>query len=297
MRTLKKTGLILLLLVAVVTFVLMPLGCASQPEASLPIVLLTDFGAEDYRVSQLKGIIYNNNPAARLINGSHSVPAFNIPTGAFILNIAAKEFPADVVFVAVIAPYSQTETKYLVLTTEKNQIFVLPDNGLLTYVAGNMGVKTVYQVTNQELFDQPIAELSAERIQGKIGALMAGGYRARDVGPALPDYTTLDIQEPTIAGDKLLGTVVYIDHFGNGITNVSTATVAEFGVQPGAAVRVKIGESLVDAKYGTIYSDVAKGEEIVFVNNNLGVVQLSINLGNFAATHGVKAGTKIEIEK
>jgi S-adenosyl-L-methionine hydrolase (adenosine-forming) len=297
MRTLKKPGLILILLVAVVTFVLTPLGCASQPEASLPIVILTDFGAEDYRVSQLKGIIYSNNPDARLINGSHSVPAFNIPTGAFILNIAAKEFPADVVFVAVIAPYSQTETKYLVLTTEKNQVFVLPDNGLLTYVAGNMGVKTVYQVTNQKLFDQPITELSAERIQGKIGALMAGGYRARDVGTALPNYTTLDIQEPTIAGDKLLGTVVYIDHFGNGITNVSTATVAEFGVQPGDPVRVKIQGSLVDAKYGTIYSDVAKGEEIVFVNNNLGVVQLSINLGNFADTHGVKAGTKIEIEK
>jgi len=297
MHPLKKIGLIWLLLVAVVTIVLTPLGCASQAEASLPIVLLTDFGSEDYRVSQLKGIIYSNNPEARLINGSHSVPAFNVPTGAFILNIAAKEFPADVVFVAVIAPYSQTETKYLVLTTEKGQIFVLPDNGLLTYVADSMGVKTVYQVTNQALFEQPINELSAERIQGKIGALMAAGYRARDVGVALPNFTTLDIQEPTIVGNKLLGTVVYIDHFGNGITNVSTVTVAEFGVQPGASVRVKIGQDLVDAKYGTIYTDVAQGKEVVFVNNNLGVVQLSINLGNFADTHGVKAGTRIEIEK
>ncbi len=49
--------------------------------------------------------------------------------------------------------------------------------------------------------------------------------------------------------------------------------------------------------FGTSYSDVPEGEEIVFVSNNHGMVQLSINLGNFAGTYGLKAGTKIEIEK
>lgn len=293
----KYISLILILLFSMVTFISGALGCTSQKEVNIPIVLLTDFGSEDYRVSQLKGIIYNNNPEAKLIDASHSVPAFDIHTGAFILDIAAKEFPENVVFISIIAPYTQPETKYLVLTTKKNQTFVLPNNGLLTYVIKNMGIKTIYQVTNQKLFDKPIKELSAERIQGKIGALVASGYRLQDIGTPLTNPKTLDIQEPTIVDHQLLGAVVYIDHYGNCITNISGKTANEFGVKPGDTIQVKSPQSIVAAKYGTIYSDVPHGEEIAFVNNNLGVVQLSINMGNFAKTYGVTAGTEIEIEK
>jgi S-adenosylmethionine hydrolase len=294
---LKKISLVLIMLLSTVTFISTAPGCASQKAADMPIVLLTDYGSEDYRIAQLKGIIYSNNPEARVIDASHSVPAFDIATGAFILDVAAREFPENVVFVGVIAPYAQIETKYLVLTTEKNQFFVLPDNGLLTYVIKNMGIKTVYQITNQTLFDKPIKELAAERIEGKIGALIASGYRMQDVGIPLTIYATLDVQEPTIVDRKLLGTIVYVDHFGNGITNISEKTANEFGVKPGDLIYIKSPQSKITARFGTNYSDVPQGEAIAFISNNLGMVQLSINLGNFANTYGIKAGTKIEMEK
>jgi len=272
-------------------------GCVVQKETNMPIVLLTDFGVEDYRVPQLKGIIYTTNPSARVVDASHSVPAFDIATGAYILDIAAKEFPENVVFVAIIAPYTQPEVKYFVLSTDKNQLFVLPDNGLLTYVVKNTGAKTIYHITNQKLFDNPLKDLAAERIQGKLGALIASGYPPQDVGLPLTTYTTLDVQEPAIIERKLLGTVVYIDHFGNGITNISRKTASEYGIKPGDLISIKSTQSKITARFGTNYSDVPKGEAIVFVSNNLGLVQLSINLDNFAKKYGIKAGTRIELEK
>lgn len=297
MNLLKKLSLTLVLLFSVVTLFSGLVGCTSQKEVNMPIVLLTDFGSEDYRISQLKGIIYNNHPSAGLVDATHSVPAFDIHTGAFILDIAAKEFPENVVFVGVIAPYAQLETKYLVLTTNKNQFFVLPDNGLLTYVIKNMGIKAISQVTNQKLFTGTIKELSAERIEGTIGALIASGYKPGDVGIPLPNPTVLDVQEPSIAGNRLLGTVVYVDHYGNCITNISGKTANEFGVKPGDTLQVKTPQNNITAKFGTIYSDVPLGKEIVFVNNNLDILQLSLNLDNFAGKYSVKAGTKIELEK
>jgi S-adenosylmethionine hydrolase len=99
-----------------------------------------------------------------------------------------------------------------------------------------------------------------------------------------------------IAGQKLLGTIVYIDHYGNAITNIPGKTAGVFGMKPGGWVRITMPQGEFNSKLGTIYSDVPQGEEIVFVVNNLGTVQMSINLGNFASTHGVKAGTKFEIE-
>lgn len=293
----KRFGLIIIAFVLTVTSISCIAGCTSKQEVNMPIVLLTDFGSEDYRVPQLKGIIYNSNPNAVMIDASHDVPAFGIFTGAFILDIAAKEFPENVVFVAVIAPYAQTETKYLVLTTEKDQFFVLPDNGLLTYVAKNMGIKSVYQVTNRELFNDAIEELSAERIQGTVGALIASGYDPKDVGSSLSDPTTLGIQESAIAGDTLSGTVVYIDHYGNCITDISGSTASQFGVVPGDDIQVVISGSVIPAKYGTIYSDVAIGEEVAFVNNNIDLLQLSLNLDNFAAAYNVSTGMRVEIAR
>ena len=295
-KMLKKVRLALVTVFFAAALFSAAAGCAGPQEVNLPIVLLTDYGSEDYRIAQLKGIIYTNNPAARVIDATHSIPAFDIAAGAFNLDVAAREFPPNVVFIGIIAPYTQPETKYLVLTNSRGQVFVVSDNGLLTHVAKNTGVRTIYQVTDQGLFDKPMKELVAERVEGKVGALISAGYRLQDLGPAVTGYRTLDIQDPVIAGRRLLGTIVYIDHYGNAITNIPGKTAGEFGMQPGGWVSVSMPQGEFSARLGMIYSDVPQGKEIVFVVNNLGVVQMSINLGNFAGKYGVKAGSKVEIE-
>ena len=295
MRFPSRSSLMVLILLLVVTPVL---GAAcSRTEAGMPIVLFTDFGSEDYRVSQVKGIIYSHNTEARVIDGSHDVPAFDIAGGAFMLDIAAREFPPNTVFVAIIAPYAQEETRYLVLTTNKDQIFVLPDNGLLTYVVDSMGIKSVYQVNNQDLFPSPIEQMAAERIQSRIGVLIAAGYRAEDVGTPLDEPRMLDTQAPAIAGDSLLGTVVHLDQFGNCMTNIAGDLAGEFGIEPGETISVQVAGADISLMFGRIYSDVSVEEDIVFVNNNVDLLQLSVNLGNFAGTHGVEVGARVEISR
>ncbi|MDD5313578.1 MAG: SAM-dependent chlorinase/fluorinase [Dehalococcoidia bacterium] len=293
----KNFSLISILLLPMVMFISIGAGCTAPKDVNMPVVLLTDFGIEDYRVLQLKGIILNSNPGARVIDACHSVPAFDVCTGAYMLDIAAREFPESVVFIAVIAPYTQPVPEYLVLTNAKNQIFVLPDNGLLTYVVKDTGVKTVYKFTNGGLFDRPVKDLVAERIQGRLGALIAAGYQPKDIGIPVTSYKTFDVQEPAISGGTLLGTAVYIDHFGNAVTNISRKVADEFGLKPGDSIKITTPQAVVPARFGTIYSDVAQGEEVVFVSNNLDMLQLSINLGNFADKYKVTAGTRIKIEK
>ena len=110
------------------------------------------------------------------------------------------------------------------------------------------------------LFDKPMKDLVAERIQGKVGALIASGYQPDDVGNLLTKFTTLDVQEPLINEDKLLGTIVYIDHYGNAVTNISEKNANEFGAKPGDIIRLKIPGNTINVKIGTIYSDVPQGK-------------------------------------
>lgn len=290
--------LLVVLSVLVVAVILVPGAAACSPlNLNMPVVLLTDFGSEDYRVPQLKGIIFKSNYDSIIVDASHDVPSFDIPAGAYILDIAAKEFPGNVVFVAIMDPYNQPEIRYIVLTTDNDQVFVVPDNGVITYVSRNQGIRSVYQITNEQIYDKPLKNLAAERVQGRAAALIARGTRPQDFGPALSNPRMLDIQEPQVSGQKLLGTVVYVDHYGNCITNIPGATATRSGINKGDGVKVKTADKTVDARFGTIYSDVPRGDAIVFVSNNLDVVQLSINLGNFSKTYSINAGTKIEIDK
>ena len=127
--------------------------------------------------------------------------------------------------------------------------------------------------------------------------LAASGYNPEDVGSPLSSYTKLDVQNPVISDDKIVGTVVYVDYYGNAVTNISESITGDFGLKPGDTVQVKVSGKTVPVKFGTIYSDVPEGKEVMFVSNGLGMVQLSINLGDFAGVYGIKAGTGIEIEK
>src|SRR4030042_4786850 len=103
-----------------------------------------------------------------------------------------------------------------------------------------MGIKTVYEGANQELFNEPISTLSSHYLLGKIGALVASGYNPADVGPPVAAPVLLDIQEGGIVNGKLAGAVVFIDHFGNCLTNIPGETLSVYGLDIGDTVRIII---------------------------------------------------------
>jgi S-adenosylmethionine hydrolase len=271
-------------------------GCAVTINPDMPLVLLTDFGTDDYRVPRLKGVIYDTYPDARVIDATHGIASYDIAAGAYVLGLTAREFPGGFVFIAAVGARSTAEEKSLVLTNNKGQIFVAPDNGLLTYIIEDMSIKSAYEIANQTLFDQPISTLSSHYLLGKVGALIASGYNPEDIGPQVASTVMLDIQEGGITDGKIAGSVVFIDHFGNCLTNILGETLSEYGLDIGDTVQIIIDGNAVAAKYGETYDDVPKDEPIVLVNS-LGTVQLSINKGSFAGTYGLKTGVKVQLEQ
>jgi S-adenosylmethionine hydrolase len=284
-----------ILLLALVLLLLVPFTACAAP-ADMPIVLLSDFGTDDYRVPRLKGVIYSANPDAEIIDATHGIGSSDIAAGAYVLGLTAAEFPEKVVFLGAVGAGSTPDEKTLVLINDKDQLFVLPDNGLVTFVAMNMGVKKAYYVTNEKLFDKPMAELSSHQILGKIAALLAGGYKAEDVGPEAGSPVMLEIQTAGVINGKLTGYTVFIDHFGNCLTNISREAVTAFGLNTGDSIKITINGAATTSVIGTRYGDVPAGGAVSLVNS-LGTLQLSINRGSFATTNSVKTGMMVEIEK
>jgi S-adenosyl-L-methionine hydrolase (adenosine-forming) len=282
------------LLLTLMLLLFVPVTACAAP-TNMPIVLISDFGTDDYRVPRLKGVIYSANPEAQIIDGTHGIGASDIAAGAYVLGLTAAEFPEKVVFLGAVGAGSTPDEKTLVVVNDKDQLFVLPDNGLVTFVAMNMGVKKAYAVTNEKLFDKPMAGLSSHQILGKIAARLAGGYKAADVGPEASPVM-LKIQDAGVINGKLTGYIVFIDHFGNCLTNISQEDTTQFGLKAGDTIKITANGVVSTSVIGTRYGDVPVGGAVSMVNS-LGVLQLSINRGSFATTNGVKTGMMVEIEK
>jgi S-adenosyl-L-methionine hydrolase (adenosine-forming) len=270
-------------------------GCAATDDDVMPVVLLTDFGAGDYRVPVTKGIIYSTQPEALILDASHEVPAFDVWTGAFVLWASAEKFPADVVFMACVAPGTSTRQYHLVMKTDNGQIFVAPDNGLLTYVAQQYGVDCLYRIDNENLFDKPLAELSVHHILAKVGGLLAGGMSPGEAGSKLDSPQMLDIQVGQRDGTELSGSVIYIDRFGNCITNIATELLADAGYASGDTIIIDVNGSKIVAEVGQNYGDVALGQPVV-LPSDLGLLQLSVNMDSFASLNDAGPGTTVKLE-
>src|SRR5215216_433191 len=93
------------------------------------ITLLTDFGADDTYVGQMKGVIAGVCPRARVIDLTHAVRPQAIEQGAFLLETAIDAFGADAVHLAVVDPGVGTARAGLAVRSGE-RIFVGPDNGL-----------------------------------------------------------------------------------------------------------------------------------------------------------------------
>jgi S-adenosylmethionine hydrolase len=295
MRILKKyIRLLLLLLLACLA---LPSAACSQPRQNgMPVILLTDFGTDSYWVPELKGIVYNSNPNVIMIDATHDIPSFDITSAAFILLITAREFPSNVVIVAIVQPGVPTGQRYMALTTGKDQVLMVPDNGLATLVIREMGIHSLYEINNSELYRVPVNTLFYSEILGRAGGLVASGLKPEKLGPALATPEMFTMHEPAISAGGLTGMAVFVDHFGNCNTNIPAQLIKNTGFKVGDNLTVLTPSGEVTAKFGTTYADVPTGKAVAFIDE-LNTLKLSINMGSFSKTYETRAGSKIEVRK
>ena len=94
------------------------------------------------------------------------------------------------------------------------------------------------------------------------------------------------------------GAVKLVDKYGNITLDLLTQNLLNAGFEFGDILTVKINEQEIEAPFGTGYSDVDTGSEIVRAPKGFGAnkIIIAVNMGNFSTTYNVKEGDKVEIE-
>jgi hypothetical protein len=247
------------------------------------ITLLTDFG--DFYPGVMKGVILSLAENAVIVDISHSVESQNVFQGAFLLYHSYRYFK-NAIHVAVVDPGVGTERRAIAVITN-NHIFIAPDNGISFPAASDDGIKKVYEI--DESISKLVGELSATFHGRDIfapAAAMALKGRLEEFCSEMKKMEKLDIFDYEV-GRTLKCRVVYVDRFGNLVTNVR-----------GGDVKDAKGFYFEGTEFPLVrtYSDVEEGKPLSVVGS-FNTLELSVRNGNAARLLGIEKGdVEIELE-
>jgi S-adenosylmethionine hydrolase len=250
------------------------------------VTLLTDFGIADGYVGAMKGVLLERCPDVRIVDVSHAIPPGDVDAGAYVLRQAAPFYPQGTVHLAVVDPGVGSQRGAVVVETERH-CFVSPDNGLLTLALEESTVRRAHAIENRRLWRPEVSPVFHGRdVFAPVAAWLASGRAIEEVGPPVDPETLVrrPWPPPAIEGDVRSGVVVYVDRFGNLVTNLP--------VDP-----AEVGCGLVDVAgqeihTGRTYADVDPGH-LLALRGSSGLLEIACNGRNAAERLGVGPGAVV----
>ena len=254
------------------------------------ITLTTDFGHKDPFVGIMKGVIFSINPNARIADLSHGIAPQDLRGAALVLGYSAPFFPSGTVHVAVVDPGVGSGRRPIVIESEGG-FFVGPDNGILSLAVEGREVKQIVELANESYHSKPkSATFHGRDIFAPVAAYLSLGIPARDFGPAVNDYSRLPWPQVIKTADGFQGEVIYIDNFGNLITNVYERDL-------GSLRQEKLAISLAGLTIQGLAPNYASGErdEYTALINSWGLLEISSFKGNAQLRSGAEIGDPVYI--
>lgn len=264
-------------------------------KATPPIVtLLSDFGLKDVYIAEMKAVILSINPDTRIVDITHEIEKFNVHMGAFMLASATPYFPEGAVHVAVVDPGVGTKRRPIIIQTKRG-FYVGPDNGLLVLAARKEEISHAYHIENPEYMRPKVSTTFHGRdIFAPAAAYLSMGRSPSQFGPEIRDYVVPEFAKPYMKKNELIGQIMYVDNFGNIVTNISTKDLEELETNIGDLFHVRIGRKRFDTRFCSAYGDVPAKTPLVIVGSH-DFLEIAINQGDASRTFKLKIGNSFSI--
>ena len=266
-------------------------GCQSSKHMPRLIALFTDFGSSDPYVGQLKGAIKTISPTAEILDLSHANAAFDISAASYLLAKSTRTLPPGSIVIAVVDPGVGSSRAGLAVRTQAGRIYLAPDNGILTEVLAREGVSEVR--TLSPATDSVSATFHARDIFGPTAARLVNSGSFESTGNKAEKILRLPRNTATVMASLAKGQVLFVDHYGNILTNIPGSELGKLKVGQLLSVTVK-GKSL-SLPYLRTYADAPTDRPFALINSD-GEFEIAINQGNAARELGIKAGDPVVLK-
>ncbi|HKB36138.1 MAG TPA: SAM-dependent chlorinase/fluorinase [Gemmataceae bacterium] len=255
------------------------------------VTLTTDFGEGSPYVAAMKGVILSANPSARLVDLGHTIPPQNVRHAAFFLATCLPYFPARTIHVIVIDPGVGTDRALLHIEAAGHQLLA-PDNGCWTLAAAKLtDTPTVRRLSEPRFWRHPVsATFHGRDILAPVAAYLSLGGDPNELGNPVTEWVRHPLPPATLEPRRLAGEVVFVDPFGNLLTNIPGDAFLALASGP---VRVVVGAREVTRVVRT-YGEADRGTLVALVSSS-GLLEVAVAEGNAARELGVATGTPVVV--
>jgi S-adenosylmethionine hydrolase len=189
------------------------------------ITLTTDFGLKDHFAGIFKGKIYSLFHETNIIDISHSIDKFNVLEASYLLATSYAHFPKGTVHVVVVDASRNADTNHIAMFYD-GHYFIGADNGIFW---GLINKKIPEKIVQINIHDLLIAGSSDLDVFAKVATHLAKGGEMNVIGSPLNEIKKMNVLVPILHDNlnSIRGHIIYIDDFGNCVTNISKTYIEE----------------------------------------------------------------------
>ncbi len=182
------------------------------------ITLTTDFGEKDHFAGAIKGAIYSELPEVRIVDISHSVSPFNVPEAAYIIMNAYSSFPKGTIHVIGIDSELNPENKHIAVQLD-DHFFICANNGIMSMICSEIAPQKIVEIN---IHDRVATSFPVLDVFVNVACHIARGGTLEIIGKVIDTIKPIKNLIPFVNDEKtqIIGSVIYIDNYGNVITNI-----------------------------------------------------------------------------
>ncbi len=191
------------------------------------ITLTTDFGYKDFSVAITKANIYNNIDNVIIVDISHQISPFNNTQAAYILKNSYKSFPEGTIHIIGVDSELTPENSHLAMSFN-NHYFIGANNGIFSLITEDLKPDKIVEIN---IHENIISNFPVIDVFVNVAKHLSSKGSLDVIGKEIKKIKQLTEIKPVInqKKDQILGSVIYIDNYGNVVTNITKKIFNEIG--------------------------------------------------------------------
>jgi S-adenosylmethionine hydrolase len=250
------------------------------------VTLTSDWNKSDYYLGVLKGRLASLSLKINLLEITNSIPSFDILQETFILRSTYLNFPANSIHLLGVMCEPTPESP-MIIVYANNHYFIGINDGRFS-----------------QLFENPPSMAFAINQDDNFSSFMAPALFARGVKTILENSfeantKACDLKRESVARvvydeNTIVGKVVYIDSFGNAVSNIEKSVFDRVHRARNFTIFVQGPHIKIKSISRGYYQGNPGGIMALF--NSIGLLEISLYMDSLAKLESIVPGSEIRIK-
>jgi len=252
----------------------------------MPVVTLTtEWKPDDIYNGIIKGELCKLCPGVVIIDNAGGIPPFNISLAAFIIRNTFSNYPRGSVHIICVHTEAAKDQDYLIVSA-RDHYFIGTDNGIFNLIL-NSEPDNVVSIEYKEVLNE--LEIFAMAAAGLIA-----GKKPMELGTTVSSITERVPLRATIDKDVIIGSIIFIDSYGNAISNITREVFLRVFENKEFRIQIQSNKNYTE-HISLRYSDVPVGDMLAKFNL-LDLLEISINGADVSELLSLSVGSVVRVD-